>query len=218
MSKKEKKLDPRIRRTRQLLRNALVELISEKGFDDITVKDITERATLNRATFYLHYNDKQDLLAKGFDEIWDELTARNPLPIAQDGTLALEGTKLTILSDFEHVKENAEFYRVMLGEQGVAQFIHRMQEHVTAATSARIQVVLGNLPSGPVPIEIVLQFIASAYVGIIQWWLEQGQSYSTEDMANLIVSLYSISPFRAMGLQVEDDEIFRQEQDDLTAS
>jgi hypothetical protein len=99
----------------------------------------------------------------------------------------------------------------MLGEQGVAEFIHRMQEHVNAATTARIQAVIGNLPSGPVPIEIVLQFISSAYVGIIQWWLEQGQSYSPEDMANLIVSLYRISPFKAMGLQVDDDEIFRQE-------
>ena len=211
MSKKEERLDPRIRRTRKLLRNALIELISEKGFDEITVKDITERATLNRATFYLHYKDKQDLLAKGFDEIWDELTERNPLPIAQDGSLALEGTKITILTDFEHIKENSKFYRVMLGEQGVAEFIHRMQEHVNAATTARIQAVIGNLPSGPVPIEIVLQFISSAYVGIIQWWLEQGQSYSPEDMANLIVSLYRISPFKAMGLQVDDDEIFRQE-------
>src|ERR1700719_372571 len=56
------RLDPRIRRTRQLLQDALRKLLEQKGFDDITVQDITEAATLNRATFYAHYPDKFALL------------------------------------------------------------------------------------------------------------------------------------------------------------
>lgn len=203
MLKKEKKLDPRVRRTRQLLRNALIELIPEKGFDDITVKDITERATLNRATFYLHYNDKQDLLSKGFEEIWDELIEQSPLPDIQDGTLALENTKATILTEFIHLEENAEFYRVMLGKQGVAAFIHRLQEHVNITTAARLQTVLGGSPNSLVPIEIVHQFLSSAYVGIIQWWLENDQPYSPEEMADFIVELYNSSPLGALGLQTK---------------
>ena len=51
------KIDPRIERTREALRGALMALIEEKGFDAISVQDITERARLNRATFYLHYRD-----------------------------------------------------------------------------------------------------------------------------------------------------------------
>ncbi len=204
MSKKDKQMDPRVRRTRQLLRNALIELIQEKGYNDITVKDITQRATLNRATFYLHYRDKEDLLAKGFEEVWQELTRQNPLPIAQDGTLALEGTKTTIWSDFEHLNENAEFYRVMLGTRGVPEFIRRMQDHVYESTAALLRSVLGKLPVRPVPIEIVLQFIASAYIGLMQWWLENDRLYTPEEMADFIVSLYSVSPFQAMGLEVEE--------------
>ena len=60
--KKEKKLDPRIRRTRQLLRQALMELMAEKSFQAITVQDIAERATVNRVTFYAHFQDKYALL------------------------------------------------------------------------------------------------------------------------------------------------------------
>ncbi len=56
------RLDPRIRRTRQLLQDALRRLLDQKGFDDVTVQDITEAATLNRATFYAHYPDKFALL------------------------------------------------------------------------------------------------------------------------------------------------------------
>ena len=56
-------IDPRVRRTRKLLQDALRSLIHEKRFSKISVQDITERATVNRATFYAHYLDKEDLAA-----------------------------------------------------------------------------------------------------------------------------------------------------------
>lgn len=206
MSKNGADLDPRVRRTRKMLREALVDLIPEKGYDAITVQDITDRATLNRSTFYLHYSDKDDLLARGFDEIWSELTAANPLPILEDGQLSLEGTLQTIASDFRHLAQHAELYRVMMGEQGVAQFIHRMRKHVYQSTEGRLRAVLGDLPQVSPPIEMALWFVASAYVGLMQWWLERGMPYAPEEMASLIVQLYDITPFNAMGLQTEPAE------------
>lgn len=58
----EQKLDPRVKRTRELLEHAFMELLKEKGFQTITVQDITERAGVNRATFYAHFADKYALL------------------------------------------------------------------------------------------------------------------------------------------------------------
>ncbi len=62
LKQEEKKLDPRIKRTRQLLRQALMELMAEKSFQAITVQDIAGRATVNRVTFYAHFQDKYALL------------------------------------------------------------------------------------------------------------------------------------------------------------
>jgi len=62
IAREQEKLDPRKKRTRQLLEKAFVELLGEKGFQAITVQDITERAGVNRATFYPHFDDKYDLL------------------------------------------------------------------------------------------------------------------------------------------------------------
>ncbi len=62
VQEKEKKLDPRIKRTRQMLQQALIELMAEKSFQAITVQDIAERATVNRVTFYAHFEDKYALL------------------------------------------------------------------------------------------------------------------------------------------------------------
>ena len=56
------KLDPRVKRTRIMLEQALMELVKEKGFQAVTVQDITERAGVNRATFYAHFPDKYALL------------------------------------------------------------------------------------------------------------------------------------------------------------
>jgi len=200
MSKKRARLDPRVIRTRKLLREALIELIPERGYDAITVKDITDRATLNRATFYLHYRDKEDLLDRGFEEIWDELTRDNPFPQASDGKLSLDATRQTVLTDFEHLAKHAGFYRVMIGKQGVAHFIYRMQEYVYRSTEERLKSLESVRAPGEIPESIVLQFVASAYVGLMHWWLENDMPVEPEEMANLVVQLYSASLFEAMGL------------------
>jgi AcrR family transcriptional regulator len=71
--------DPRVKRTRKLLQQTMMELMAEKSFDAITVQDIAARSTLNRATFYAHFEDKYDLLDTIMREgIEQELTAAVP--------------------------------------------------------------------------------------------------------------------------------------------
>jgi len=73
------RVDPRVRRTRQLLRNALLDLMNEKSFQALTVQDIADRATLNRATFYAHFADKYSLLEDTIRElIRERLRSRVP--------------------------------------------------------------------------------------------------------------------------------------------
>ncbi|MBZ0274760.1 MAG: TetR/AcrR family transcriptional regulator [Anaerolineae bacterium] len=203
MSKNEARLDPRVKRTRQFLRTALIELIPEKGYNAITIQDITERATLNRATFYLHYRDKDDLLLNGFVEIWDELTSQNPTPGLKEGSLETEGIRLSVLADFRHLADHAAFYRVMLGENGVAEFIHRMQDHVYHTTIQRFRAVVEKPPASAVPPELTLHFIATSYVGVMQWWLAQDMPYPPEEIASMLVTLYTTSPFQALGIAVK---------------
>jgi AcrR family transcriptional regulator len=78
------RLDPRVRRTRQLLQDALRRLLEQKGFDNVTVQDITEAATLNRATFYAHYPDKFALL--------EELIRVNFLQLLAQRHVRFDGT------------------------------------------------------------------------------------------------------------------------------
>ena len=111
------KIDPRIERTREALRGALMALIEEKGFDAISVQDITERARLNRATFYLHYRAKQDLLIRTGEAVFDRLVAEAG-PIDR-GNLAFQKPPQQVVILFQHLAKHRDFYRVMLGRSGV---------------------------------------------------------------------------------------------------
>jgi AcrR family transcriptional regulator len=90
--------DPRVRRTRQLLQDALVELLTEKSFDAISVQDIAERATLNRTTFYDHFTDKYELFAR-YSREWFRKSLQQRLPSA--AALSPANLELLILASME---------------------------------------------------------------------------------------------------------------------
>ncbi len=90
----QKRIDPRIQRTRQLLQQALVELVAEKGFQAITVQDITHRARINRATFYAHFVDKFDLLEYNMREMFREAVRQK---LADDAPFSLENLQNLLL-------------------------------------------------------------------------------------------------------------------------
>jgi AcrR family transcriptional regulator len=125
----EEQTDLRIRRTHKFLQEAMIELITEKGFEAITVGDIAERAMINRATFYRHYLDKYDLVAKIFEETANYL-AENMNPIYKDpDQKGTENPPEIWIRFFEHVAEHARLYRAMLGKNGSPWFAARMREH-----------------------------------------------------------------------------------------
>jgi AcrR family transcriptional regulator len=77
----KKRIDPRVLRTRKLLEQAFMELMNEKGFRAMTIQDITERATVNRATFYAHFEDKYDMLDSFIRQYFSE-TLLDKVPLA----------------------------------------------------------------------------------------------------------------------------------------
>ena len=111
----KKREDRRITRTRAALHLAMLELVKEKGYEAVTVEEITTRANLGRTTFYLHYKDKEELLLENLDkhltDLVDEITSR---PLIQ---WFRESKGNLIKSIFETVKENSEIFSLITREQ-----------------------------------------------------------------------------------------------------
>src|SRR5829696_3413646 len=123
-----KKLDPRVIRTRQQLREALVALILEHGYDEISIQAITDQAGLRRATFYLHYRDKDELLLSmlrdTLDDLMHQMAALSPKAFTPD-TQRVEDELV-----FRHVQEHADLYRAILSGQGTAEITRGIRDFV----------------------------------------------------------------------------------------
>lgn len=200
MSNKEKRLDPRVVRTRQMLRAALIHLIPQKGFTAITVGDITNQAMLNRATFYLHYRDKNELLMEAFEELIANAT---PLPPLQ-GLPTSEAAVQSIAGVFNHLARYADFFRVMLAEENVPVFAEGARKYIEEVSLKWISALQPNQAKLLVSPEIAINFLGAAYLGAIVWWLKKGMPYPAEHMARQLMRLTTLGLQRSLGLETPD--------------
>lgn len=185
MQNSEGQGDIRIQRTRQLLQQALFDLTLEKGFASVTVRDIAERAKVNRSTFYRHYLDKYDLLAQYFDTLQHHITEA---AATAEQSPSVEAVPAGLLLLVKHVQSHADFYRVMLGPHGDPAFIHRFRQ----LAEQRYQTLFARTPpddSALPPIPMKLSYISYAAVGAILWWLEHGQATKPEDFTRWLGQL-----------------------------
>lgn len=186
--------DLRITRTKQSIRDALVELIEEKGFEALTVKDITTRANINRGTFYAHYQDKFDLMTKCEEEIMHEMTriTKQNFPrlikvIEVDSpTLAPNPIAISML---EYINKNSEFMKAMLGPGGNLTFQSRLKDFLWKTIFTNGSNSFIKEENLLVPGQYLASYIASAHIGVIQKWLESGRKESPLEMANILSTM-----------------------------
>ncbi|UCF97332.1 MAG: TetR/AcrR family transcriptional regulator [Spirochaetaceae bacterium] len=205
MSKKTGNIDLRIRRTRKMLLDSLISLIVEKGFEALTVKDIAEKAMINRATFYNHYEDKLDLLERGMDEVFDELTQLAEKPHENGKEVLESGPPRAMIAALKHMAENSNFYKAMLGKNGVPAFIERIQKYNTEIIRRRIEYLVSQSKQKPlVPLEIVVNYTASSYSGMAVWWIQNDMPIPAEEMVRHYITLNVLGLYRCLGLTVPD--------------
>jgi len=167
----------RMRRTYTLLREALVALIEERGFDALTIGKITERAMVSRAAFYRNYQDKYDLVEQIFAE------AMNNLQEAV-GTLGIEHPAQVWVTFFEHIAHYDRLYRALLGSKGSPWFVRKMRAALSDLIVAR-----GHLPHEPQHAAnafsdgFVPDLVSTLFVEAIIWWLEQDRSSTATEIA-----------------------------------
>jgi AcrR family transcriptional regulator len=186
------RLDPRIRRTRQLLQDALRKLLEQKGFDDITVQDITEAATLNRATFYAHYPDKFALL--------EELIRVSFLQLLAQRNVSFDGTcpaafKAIILALCDYLLEIQK-----------SQSSDRLQfepfVEATVIDQIRLMLMEGfrrNPQQRRISAEMIAATASWTIYGSVKQWVSTPERCPAEDFVSVALEL--VTPVLSAGLQ-----------------
>ncbi|MGE8207300.1 TetR/AcrR family transcriptional regulator [Heyndrickxia sp. NPDC080065] len=198
--------DLRVIRTKESIRDALVELMEEKGFEAITVKDITTRAKINRGTFYTHYQDKYDLMAKCQEEIMNGMAdiVKNKFPdlITDLDTNPMTTAPFTIaVSIFEYLDRNRGFMKAVLGPKGDLSFQTKLKKFMWNTLFENNKNPIAKQTNLLVPGEYLVSYIASAHIGVIQQWLNGDRQEAPQEMARILSMITINGPFFAAGLK-----------------
>ena len=180
MAEEIKREDRRVRRTRKILTQALTELLQQKQVNEITVKELTDLADMNRGTFYLYYKDIYDMLEKIQDEMFEKL---NTIFALRDGEKVTEQTKPILLDLFRFIEENQEMCRVLLSPNGDMSFLHRLNEVLREKC---LHMYLDAEPAAnEEDFDYRYSFVVYGCAGIIRAWVGRNCPETPEQMAEL---------------------------------
>jgi AcrR family transcriptional regulator len=175
----KKRMDARVRRTRDALGDALVALMQEKPFDTITVQDVLDRAKVGRSTFYAHYSDKDDLLMSDAEEFFESISM----------TLSVRGDTsdrvFPVKEFFSHITEAKPFLDALVSSGK----LHDNMELAQGLFARGIERRLSELPRGqgiPAAERPAIAFAhAGALLSLLTWWIDRGMRQPPAEMDQL---------------------------------
>ncbi len=174
--------DRRSLRTRQALIEALVKFLASRHYDQITIQDIVDQANVGRSTFYMHYQNKDDLLTSGFEHMLNALVQQ--IVLSDDEKCLFDTSML-----FSHAQGHYNLYRTLAWGSG----FELLSQHGHAALSRKIQDRLALLTSGKqspsIPLPILSYSVAGALLILLKWWLDNKMPYSPQRMDEVFQQL-----------------------------
>ncbi|MBM4760926.1 TetR/AcrR family transcriptional regulator [Bacillus sp. B15-48] len=194
--------DPRVRRTKRILKETFLQLLHLKGYRRITVKDIVEHADYNRATFYHHYKYKEELANEVVQEKLNGFTTAFREPLTNMNTYSIQRLSPSDIIVFDYIIQNADFF-----------MLYKHSEAIPGSEDQLLQTIIelfqeiNNQPVKPVVGHYNSQIIIQAYglMGLILEWVKS--EFSTPP-AYLNQQLISILHFQSATTQAKGETIF----------
>jgi AcrR family transcriptional regulator len=175
----KKKVDARVRRTRDALGDALVELMQEKPFDSITVQDVLDRANVGRSTFYSHFSDKEDLQISDADEFFEGISM----------ALSAHGDKservFPVQEFFQHVFEARQFISALMSSGKMQDNMELAEAHFARGIERRLNEIprASSIPAAERSLMAAAH--AGALISLLRWWLDKGMKEPAEEIDKL---------------------------------
>jgi AcrR family transcriptional regulator len=174
----KRKIDQRIRHTRDRLGDALMELALEKPFDAITVQDVLDRAGVSRSTFYVHYNDKDDLFISDVDEFFEGMATALSRRADSSDRIA------PVRELFAHIADASRFHKAIVASGKIHDVLELGQGHFARGIEQRLA-ELQRARGITAERHAVAQALAGALLSLLSWWIKAKMPASPAHMDNL---------------------------------
>jgi AcrR family transcriptional regulator len=170
-------IDRRVQKTRKLLKDALISLIIEKGFEAVTIQEILDRANVGRSTFYIHFDNKQELLHNCFEE-FHELFEKDNHGASSENFSRND----FILNLFRLVERNQRLCKALLGKDDMTMFFNPIHSFIYDYFEGTIKKIVINKKQDPLQLQMMTHYITSALLGTLRWWVYNDMPYTAEEM------------------------------------
>jgi AcrR family transcriptional regulator len=175
--------DRRVQRSRALLQQALIDLIGERRYTEITVQDIVDRANVGRTTFYLHFPSKDELFLSCHEAITSEfqLGSSQRHPLSRDELLAQDAPS-SLVATYQHLDDAwARLAPIFRSKDGPL-ILRRIRDASAEQIEANVRIAFAGAESS-IPIDVLAHYLAGAQLALVQWWLEQPHPHAAEVIA-----------------------------------
>lgn len=177
--------------TRDLLKNAFIDLIlEENNVNSITISDITDRADFNRGTFYIHYQDKIDLLEDLYQDAIEVIHQSIIEPYKNMNKVFFDGVIPSIELLFEYIRRNKRLFRCLDRIENHPYIYNRLEQFLWNLFNKEIHIER-ETDAQETEYEIFLSFQIHATVGVIKYWIKKDFTFSTKFMSEQLSSFYS---------------------------
>ncbi|HEV2654455.1 MAG TPA: TetR/AcrR family transcriptional regulator [Ktedonobacteraceae bacterium] len=194
--KEKSDIDRRILRTRHMLSDALFVLIIERGYEALTVQDITERANIGRATFYLHYHDKEQLLEDSLLHLIEEFIQYVELKPGSPDTYQTLSVRV-----FQHIAEQHQIYRALLRAEGPPSVSVQLRKCLALLIQKRVLQPLSERSNTKIAPELLAAHSAGSLLALVIWWLDADLAPTAEKMGELFYRLIAPGVEGVLGLK-----------------
>ncbi len=177
------KKDRRTRQTRQLLRGALLALLKEKRYEDISVQNIIERADVARSTFYVHYVDKDDLLT-GRHGIFAENLGEQMHAHAEERSASVFSSRMW----FYHIQAQGDILKVLAKDSAMELAMKTLRGIIHNSVQDGMQ-AHSQMKAASVPLPLMVDYLADMLMTLIKWWFKGGMKYTPEQMDEMFQQL-----------------------------
>jgi AcrR family transcriptional regulator len=179
--------DRRVQKTQKLLRDALVSLIHERGYDSIVVKEILDRANVGRSTFYTHFRDKDELLVSGIHDMLRSVQSAEPPSSAKP----YERIIWFSVPIFEYVHQHRLTGEARMETRGRVSLHEHLQKVLAELIADDVKQDFQGLrkPAGQIPQDLLVQYVASTFILVLNWWVETKSPLTPKEVNNLFRAL-----------------------------
>jgi len=204
-------LDRRVQKTRKLLQDALIELVAQKSYESVSIREILETANVGRSTFYSHFQDKDQLLHSILDRLdklfeqHEKLFLDTKKNFGNADLMNLTHDFSPTLSLFQFVGENHRFFKPMLGNRGYGIFAKPVYDYVfahvhgiftkpvhndmVANVHESFRISKSHEKYGSLESEIAAHYFVSALMGLLVWWVEKDMPCTAAEVDGLFRQL-----------------------------